>query len=209
MSCITVGSVLGSRRKVVTGPLSPCRTVSTWCWRMGWGGSIAHMWSKVTTRWGWRAGHSPDCRWATSPGTCPHPGRRHAPILFISNPEHFFCSSKLMHKHYYCLYNFVTKRESIPVCRSIEHSRGSPESKECLGIDIQDQACTRLLCPVSSKPAGPIPATQHLSHHCGWPHSWGGGEAGPPQVRLTSNLPYGNWENKIVRTLATMKCQTN
>ena len=153
MSCITVGSVLGSRRKVVTGPLSPCRTVSTWCWRMGWGGSIAHMWSKVTTRWGWRAGHSPDCRWATSPGTCPHPGRRHAPILFIS--------------------------------------------------------CTRLLCPVSSKPAGPIPATQHLSHHCGWPHSWGGGEAGPPQVRLASNLPYGNWENKSVRTLATMKCQTN
>ena len=44
-----------------------------------------------------------------------------------------------MQKHYYCLYNFVTKRESIPVCRSIEHSRGSPESKECLGIDIQDQ----------------------------------------------------------------------
>ena len=138
MSCITVGSVLGSRRKVVTGPLSPCRTVSTWCWRMGWGGSIAHMWSKVTTRWGWRAGHSPDCRWATSPGTCPHPGRRHAPILFISNPEHFFCSSKLMQKHYYCLYNFVTKRESIPVCTSIEYSCGSPGSKECLGMDIQD-----------------------------------------------------------------------
>ena len=26
-----------------------------------------------------------------------------------------------------------------PVCISIEQSRGSPESKECLGIDIKDQ----------------------------------------------------------------------
>ena len=53
-------------------------------------------------------------------------------ILFISIPEHFSGSSKLRQKHYFCLYNF-------PVCISIEQSRGSPESKECLGIDIQNQ----------------------------------------------------------------------
>ena len=28
---------------------------------------------------------------------------------------------------------------TLPVSISIEQSRGSPESKECLGIDIQDQ----------------------------------------------------------------------
>ena len=63
-----------------------------------------------------------------------------SPTYFLyPNPEHFSCSSKLRQKHYSCLYNFVTKRESMPVCTSIEHSRGSPTSKECLGIDIQEQ----------------------------------------------------------------------
>ena len=28
---------------------------------------------------------------------------------------------------------------TLSVCIPIEQSRGSPESKECLGIDIQDQ----------------------------------------------------------------------
>ena len=28
---------------------------------------------------------------------------------------------------------------TLPVCISIEQSRGSPENNECLGMDIQDQ----------------------------------------------------------------------
>ena len=58
-------------------------------------------------------------------------------ILFISIPEHFSASSKLRQKHYSCLYNFR-------VCTSTENPRGSPESKECLGIDIQSQKVVRL-----------------------------------------------------------------
>ena len=30
-------------------------------------------------------------------------------------------------------------------------------------------AGTRLLCPVSPQPTGPVPSAQHLCHHCGCP----------------------------------------
>ena len=40
---------------------------------------------------------------------------------------------------------------------------------------------TRLLGPLSSQPARPVPATQHLSNHGRGPHGRGGGRAGPPQ----------------------------
>ena len=57
--------------------------------------------------------------------------REGIPILFMTIPEHFFGSNKLRQKHYSCMYNFAGV--------SIEQSCGSPESKKCLGIAIQDQ----------------------------------------------------------------------
>jgi len=72
-------SVLGSRKNVVTSSLSPLRATSTGCMRCGWGASMVMRWWRVVARLGWSAGHSPERRWATSPGTRPQPGRRQAP----------------------------------------------------------------------------------------------------------------------------------
>ena len=82
-SWITMGSVLGSRKNVVTASLSPRRAVMTGCKICGWGASMSSTCWRVLARWGWRAGHSPDRRWATSPGTWPHPGRRQAPDSWV------------------------------------------------------------------------------------------------------------------------------
>ena len=53
-------------------------------------------------------------------------------ILFISIPDHFSGLSKLRQ-------NITPVCTTLPVCISIDQTRSSPESKECLGIDIQDQ----------------------------------------------------------------------
>ena len=82
-SWISMGSVLGSRKNIVTASLSPRRAVMTGCKICGWGASMSSTCWRVLARWGWRAGHSPDRRWATSPGTWPHPGRRQAPDSWV------------------------------------------------------------------------------------------------------------------------------
>ena len=82
-SWITKGSVLGSRKNVVTASLSPCRAVNTGCKRCGWGANMSRRCWRVLARWGCRAGHSADSRWATSPGTWPQPGRRQAPDSWV------------------------------------------------------------------------------------------------------------------------------
>ena len=82
-SWITMGSVLGSRKNLVTTSLSPCKADMTGYKRCGWGASISRRCWRVLARLGCRAGHSPDNRWATSPGTWPQPGRRQAPDSWV------------------------------------------------------------------------------------------------------------------------------
>ena len=67
----------------------------------------------VLARLGWRAGHSPDRRWATSPGTWTHPGGTrllcpvcHRPARPISASQHlchhcrrpYYKAKGIMHK---------------------------------------------------------------------------------------------------------------
>ena len=62
LSLITPGSVLGSRKKVVTVSLSPCRAAIRGGNRWGLGASMINMCWRVVARWGWRALHSPERR---------------------------------------------------------------------------------------------------------------------------------------------------